>query len=168
MRYADGGGLTPAERQRREAVRTQAAELFEQKIKPPEAARRLGVSRKSAYQWHQLWRDGDPGALACPVVSVCPLFSAQGRPGGTETLSCDTTRVVLHTKQISKRECSDGGTHAGFIRSHSSRLVAVSVPPAGGRAQSEASLLRVAVTGPSALSFRIKAFFVRWATTNWS
>jgi transposase len=67
--------LTPAERQRREAVRTQAAELFEQKIKPPEVARRLRVSRKSAYQWHQLWRDGGPGALASrgPSGSWCRL-----------------------------------------------------------------------------------------------
>ncbi|MFG2470426.1 hypothetical protein ACGFXB_33925 [Streptomyces canus] len=32
MRYADGGGLTAAGRQRREAVRRQAAVLFEQKI----------------------------------------------------------------------------------------------------------------------------------------
>ncbi|PWJ02023.1 transposase, partial [Streptomyces sp. NWU49] len=32
----------------------QAAELFEQKIKPPEVARRLRVSLKSAYHWHQL------------------------------------------------------------------------------------------------------------------
>jgi hypothetical protein len=31
----------------------QAAELFEQKIKPPEVARRLRVSPKSTYQWHQ-------------------------------------------------------------------------------------------------------------------
>ncbi len=31
-----------------------AAELFEQKIKPMEVARRLRVSRKSAYHWHQL------------------------------------------------------------------------------------------------------------------
>nr|WP_329337494.1 helix-turn-helix domain-containing protein [Streptomyces sp. NBC_01352] len=58
MRYADGGGLTPAGRQHRETVRLQAAKLFEQKIKPPEVARRLRVSPKSAYQWHQLWRDG--------------------------------------------------------------------------------------------------------------
>ncbi|MFK8850849.1 helix-turn-helix domain-containing protein [Streptomyces sp. Ac-502] len=29
----------------------QAAELFEQEAKPPEVARRLRVSRKSAYQW---------------------------------------------------------------------------------------------------------------------
>ncbi|WSF66389.1 helix-turn-helix domain-containing protein [Streptomyces sp. NBC_01352] len=39
-------------------MRLQAAKLFEQKIKPPEVARRLRVSPKSAYQWHQLWRDG--------------------------------------------------------------------------------------------------------------
>ncbi|MEU5307062.1 winged helix-turn-helix domain-containing protein [Streptomyces noursei] len=64
MRYADGGGLTVVGRQRRESVRMQAAELFEQKVKPPEVARRLRVSRKSAYQWHQLWRDGGVQALA--------------------------------------------------------------------------------------------------------
>ncbi|CAL9668248.1 hypothetical protein SUDANB15_07311 [Streptomyces sp. enrichment culture] len=49
VRYADGGGLSPAGRRRREAVRMQAAELFEQEIKPPEVARRLRVSVKSAY-----------------------------------------------------------------------------------------------------------------------
>ncbi|MEU6328781.1 helix-turn-helix domain-containing protein [Streptomyces sp. NPDC047049] len=64
MRYADGGGLSPAGRQRRETVRMQAAELFEQKIKPPEIARRLRVSRKSADEWHRLWRDGGAEALA--------------------------------------------------------------------------------------------------------
>ncbi|MFE7978826.1 winged helix-turn-helix domain-containing protein [Streptomyces shenzhenensis] len=42
----------------------QAAELFEQKIKLIEVARRLRVSRKSAYQWHQLWREGGAQALA--------------------------------------------------------------------------------------------------------
>ncbi|WP_443031730.1 IS630 family transposase [Streptomyces sp. 3211] len=64
MRYADGGGLTPTGRQRRESVRMQAAELFEQQIKPSEVAGRLRVSVKSAYQWHQLWRDGGVEALA--------------------------------------------------------------------------------------------------------
>ncbi|MFF1548124.1 helix-turn-helix domain-containing protein [Streptomyces sp. NPDC058291] len=59
-----GAGLTPAGRRRREAVRLQAAELFEQKIKPLEVARRLRVSRKSAYEWQQLWRDGGREALA--------------------------------------------------------------------------------------------------------
>ncbi|MFJ7098833.1 helix-turn-helix domain-containing protein, partial [Streptomyces mirabilis] len=64
MRYADGGGLTAAWRHRRETVRMQAAELFEQRIKPPEVAQRLRVSRKSAYQWHQVWRDGGVQALS--------------------------------------------------------------------------------------------------------
>ena len=42
----------------------QAAELFEQDMKPLEVARRLRVSRKSAYQWRQLWSDGGAQALA--------------------------------------------------------------------------------------------------------
>ncbi|WP_456302303.1 IS630 family transposase [Streptomyces chartreusis] len=75
MRYADGGGLTAAGRKRRETVRMQAAELFEQQIKPPEVARGLRVSLKSAYQWHQLWRDGGREALASrgPSGSRCRL-----------------------------------------------------------------------------------------------
>ncbi|MFD9053316.1 transposase [Streptomyces zaomyceticus] len=75
MRYADGGGLTPAVRRRREVVRMQAAVLFEQKIKPSEVARRLRVSVKSAYQWHQSWRDGGIQALASrgPSGSRCRL-----------------------------------------------------------------------------------------------
>ncbi len=57
----------------------QAAELFEQEIKPPEVARQLRVSRKSAYQWHQLWRDagvqalasGGPGGSRCRLLPRC-------------------------------------------------------------------------------------------------
>ncbi|MEU2391511.1 helix-turn-helix domain-containing protein [Streptomyces sp. NPDC007369] len=49
MRYADGNGLTAVGRARREAVRFEAAEMFEQGVRPPEVARRLRVSRKSAY-----------------------------------------------------------------------------------------------------------------------
>ncbi|WP_338141178.1 winged helix-turn-helix domain-containing protein [Streptomyces clavuligerus] len=55
--------MTAAGRRRRESVRMQAAGLFEREIKPLEVARRLRVSRKSACQWHQLWRDGGVRAL---------------------------------------------------------------------------------------------------------
>jgi transposase len=53
----------------------QAAELFEQGIKPSEVARRLRVSRKSAYYWHELWRDDGVRALASrgPGGSRCRL-----------------------------------------------------------------------------------------------
>ncbi|MFJ1822950.1 helix-turn-helix domain-containing protein [Streptomyces sp. NPDC088139] len=51
------------------------AELFERKIKPLEVAQRLRVSRKSAYRWHQLWRDGGIEALDSrrPSGSRCRL-----------------------------------------------------------------------------------------------
>ncbi|MEV7085525.1 winged helix-turn-helix domain-containing protein [Streptomyces sp. NPDC093085] len=67
--------MTSAGRRRRETERRQAAGLFEQKIKPLEVAQRLRVSRKSACQWHQLWRDGGIAALVSrgPSGSRCRL-----------------------------------------------------------------------------------------------
>ncbi|MFE4924286.1 helix-turn-helix domain-containing protein [Streptomyces sp. NPDC056661] len=52
----------------------QAGELLEQKIKPTEIARRMRVSVKSAYQWHQLWRAGGVQALGSRDQggSLCP------------------------------------------------------------------------------------------------
>ncbi|MGR3937537.1 winged helix-turn-helix domain-containing protein [Streptomyces sp. BRA346] len=63
MRYPDGGGLTAKQRARREQVRFQAAELFAQGVAPPQVARRLRVSRKSAYAWHARWREAGVQAL---------------------------------------------------------------------------------------------------------
>lgn len=37
--------------------------MFEQGVAPPVVAKRLRVSRKSAYAWHALWRDGGVQAL---------------------------------------------------------------------------------------------------------
>ncbi|MEU9321734.1 helix-turn-helix domain-containing protein [Streptomyces sp. NPDC048295] len=79
MSYADFR-LTAAGRLRRETARMQAAGPFEQRIKPSEVAQRLRVSRKSAHQWHQSWRDGGVRALAsrgpsesrCRFSSRCP------------------------------------------------------------------------------------------------
>lgn len=64
MRYSDGGGLTARAREQRERVRLQAAGMFEEKVAPAEVARRLRVSRKSAYAWHRAWADGGRPALA--------------------------------------------------------------------------------------------------------
>jgi transposase len=79
MRYPDGGGLTAAGRARREAVRLQAAQMFEQGIEPPEVARRLRVSANSAYVWRRRWRAGGGAALASkgPGGAVCRLAGGQ-------------------------------------------------------------------------------------------
>ncbi|MCX5233095.1 winged helix-turn-helix domain-containing protein [Streptomyces sp. NBC_00233] len=75
MRYAGGGGLTAKGRQRREAVRWEAAGLFAEGIRPPEVARRLRVSRKSACQWQRSWQEGGTEALASggPLGKRCKL-----------------------------------------------------------------------------------------------
>jgi transposase len=76
MRYADGGGLTAEGRARREKVRLQAAQMFEQGIKPAQVARLLRVSTKSAYQWRRSWRTGGDAARA-----AMPHWPPKGRAG---------------------------------------------------------------------------------------
>jgi hypothetical protein len=46
MRYSDGGGLTAEGRARREEVRQQAAQMFEQGIAPVRVAGLLRVTAK--------------------------------------------------------------------------------------------------------------------------
>jgi transposase len=79
MRYPDGGGLNAAGRARREKVRLQAAQLFEQDMPPVQVAHRLRVSTKSAYRWRRCWRAGGAAALASkgPGRAVCRLSAAQ-------------------------------------------------------------------------------------------
>src|SRR3954452_7613189 len=79
MRYPDGGGLSPAARERRETVRGQAARLFAEDVAPVEVATRLRVSTKSAYQWRRRWRAGGEAALAStgPGGARCRLSDAQ-------------------------------------------------------------------------------------------
>jgi transposase-like protein len=64
MRYPDGGGLSAERRARREKVRLQAAQMFEQDLDPVPIARHLRVTTKSVYQWRRRWRDGGEAALA--------------------------------------------------------------------------------------------------------
>jgi len=55
MRYPDGGGLTAAERARRERVRLAAAELIEAAASDREVARRFRVTRMSANPVELVW-----------------------------------------------------------------------------------------------------------------
>src|SRR4051794_38018539 len=79
MRYPDGGGLSPAARERRETVRLQAARLFAEDVAPVQVAARLRVSTKSAYQWRRRWHAGGEQALAStgPGGASCRLSDAQ-------------------------------------------------------------------------------------------
>jgi len=60
-------------------VRLEAARMFEQDVSPVEAAQRLRVSTKSAYQWRRRWRSGGEAALRSrgPGGAVCRLSPAQ-------------------------------------------------------------------------------------------
>jgi transposase len=79
MRYPDGGGLSARARVQRERVRLEAAALFEQGVRPPQVARRLRVSAKSAYQWRRRWRTGGDSALTSkgPGGATCRLNTDQ-------------------------------------------------------------------------------------------
>src|SRR5437660_4487024 len=79
MRYPDGGGLSAAQRARREVVRLQAAAMFDQGVSPVQVARELRVSTKSAYQWRRRWRAGGDAALASkgPGGAICRLNDRQ-------------------------------------------------------------------------------------------
>ena len=58
MRYAQRGGYTPAEQQRRERLRLEAAGRFARGDTINEIARDLRVSEGSVRRWHKAWRDG--------------------------------------------------------------------------------------------------------------
>src|SRR5690348_1191471 len=64
MRYGEGGGLTVAERARREQVRLAAAELIEAGASDREVARRFRVSRMPANRWRRALATGGRSALA--------------------------------------------------------------------------------------------------------
>jgi transposase len=63
MRYATGGGLTAADRERRERVRLEAAERFECGENCGQVAAALRVSQRSAERWRRAWESGGVEAL---------------------------------------------------------------------------------------------------------
>jgi putative transposase len=64
MRYPDGGGLTAAQRARREQVRLAVAELIEAGAGDQEVVRHFRVSRMSANRWRRALAAGGRAALA--------------------------------------------------------------------------------------------------------
>ncbi len=63
MRYAQRGGYTPAEQQRREQVRLEPADRFARGDTIKQVARDLRVTEGSVRRWHRAWRDGGARAL---------------------------------------------------------------------------------------------------------
>ena len=63
MRYPEGGGLTGAERARREQVRLAAADVIEAGASDREVARRFRVTRMSANRWRRALAAGGRAAL---------------------------------------------------------------------------------------------------------
>jgi putative transposase len=63
MRYAQCGGYTPAEQQRRERLRLQAAGRFARGDTIKEIAQDLRVTEGSVRRWRKAWRDGGAEAL---------------------------------------------------------------------------------------------------------
>jgi putative transposase len=86
MGYPDGGGLTAAERARRERVRLAAAELIEAGASEREIARRFQVSRMSVNRWRRNLAAGGREALASKGAggTRCKLTPAQ--PGELEAV----------------------------------------------------------------------------------
>ena len=79
MRYPDGGGLTAAERARREQVRLSAAQLIEAGASDREVAKRFRVSRMSVNRWRRALAAGGREALASKGAggARCKLTPAQ-------------------------------------------------------------------------------------------
>lgn len=63
MRYAQRGGYTPAEQQRREQVRLEAAGRFACGDSTGVIAAQLRVTDRTVRRWRQAWQDGGAEAL---------------------------------------------------------------------------------------------------------
>jgi len=76
-----GGGLTAKGRQRREAVRLEAAGLIAAGVKPSEVARRVRVGVKSACEWQQA---GGLGCTSLDRAATLAGYTWRPDPGADE------------------------------------------------------------------------------------
>ncbi|MDQ0767130.1 transposase [Streptomyces canus] len=82
LRYAQGGGLTDAERAAREGIRLQAVVCFEGGETNREVAAALRVSERSVERWRRAWREhGEAGVLS------------QGSPGRSRLSETQIARL---------------------------------------------------------------------------
>src|SRR5271166_4415306 len=109
MRYPDGGGLSAEGQARREKLRLQAAQMFEQDVAPVQVAQLLRVSAKSAYQWRRRWRAGGEAAVVMP-----PTVS---RPYPVDLLLCG------HHYWVSRPRCGPRAPPSTTRRAYRSRPV---------------------------------------------
>ena len=63
MRYAQRGGYTPAEQERRERLRLGAAGRFAREDSTAEIAADLRVTERTVRRWRQAWQDGGAEGL---------------------------------------------------------------------------------------------------------
>jgi hypothetical protein len=82
MRYPDCGGLTAAERARRERVRLAAAELIEGGASDREVAKQFRVSRMSANRWPRALAASGREALASKGAGRGEVQAQPGPAGG--------------------------------------------------------------------------------------
>jgi transposase len=77
VRYAQGGGFTPQEQQRRERIRLEAAGMFANGEKSAVIARKLRVTERSVERWRRAWREGSTQALHSQGPPALPKLSAE-------------------------------------------------------------------------------------------
>jgi transposase len=91
MRYAQGGGLTPKEQEKRERLRLEAAGRFARGDQSEAVARNLRVTARSVRRWRRAWEEGGADALR----SKGPASVERLSPGQWERLERELQRGPL-------------------------------------------------------------------------
>ena len=81
MRYAQRGGYTPAEQQRRERLRLEAAGRFARGDAISQIAHDLRVTEGSVRRWQRAWQDGGTEALRSKGPVSRERLSRSSGPG---------------------------------------------------------------------------------------
>ncbi|WP_227026205.1 hypothetical protein [Streptomyces fodineus] len=102
MRYAQGGGLTDAERAARERLRLEAVERFEREQENGELAAAPRASERSVERWRWAWRErGEAGV---------PSKGSPGRPRLSEA------QILRNGSWSAARSPTAGPTSGGLWR----------------------------------------------------